>query len=100
MREPAADFEVKDLKYLMIYSFLIHHYNICDALITGCDETNVQFVPTIKRARVPIGQRKVRIIGIGKEKPQITATFCMNALGYLIYMVQLIYMVIQCITNQ
>jgi len=91
MRELPADFEEKDLKYLLIYSFLIHYYDIPDELITGCDETNVQLVPTIKRARAPEGQRKIRVIGIGKDKLQITSTLGACATGDMLDKQQLIF---------
>jgi hypothetical protein len=74
-----------------MYSFLVNHFSIPDELITGVDETNIQFVPTIKRARVPRGTRRIRIIGIGHEKPQITLTIGANATGELLHPTQLIF---------
>ena len=60
-------------------------------LITGGDETNTQFVPSIKRTRCKKGTRKVRIVGVGHEKPQITVTLSATATGDIIFPVQLIF---------
>ena len=58
--------------------------NVPDCLIIGIDETNTQFVPSIKKTRRKRGTRRVRVIGIGHEKPQITVTFGATAEGHLV----------------
>ena len=50
-------------------------------LIVGGDETNTQFAPSVRKTRCPRGTRRVRIVGIGKEKPQITVKISCTAAG-------------------
>jgi len=50
-------------KYTNIYSYFIHKFKIRDEMITGFDETNMQFVPTITRTRARQGARRVRVQG-------------------------------------
>ena len=92
MREDIpAHFECKRSKYLALLSVSIHDYSVPDDLILGIDETNCQFVPSVKRTRAPKGSKRIRIIRIGKEKPQITATFGGTATGEILPNTQLIF---------
>jgi hypothetical protein len=92
MREDIpADFDAKRAKYLAILSVAIHDNNVPDALIMGVDETNVQFVPSVKRTRALKGRKRIRVIGIGKEKAQITCTFGGAVNGELLPRTQLIF---------
>ena len=69
-----ADYEKKVEVFENLLSLAIHKHNVPDELIVGLDETNTQFVPSVKRTRVPTGTKRVRVIGVGHEKPQITTT--------------------------
>ena len=57
----------------------------------GIDETNTQFVPTVTKTRCRKGVKKVRLIGVGMEKPQITTTFGASASGKFVEPAQLIF---------
>ena len=92
MREEIpAMFEAKKSMYISHLSAAIHGNNIPDELIIGIDETNSQFVPSIKRTRAPTGCKRIRIVGIGKEKAQITTTFGATAAGDMLPKTQLIF---------
>ena len=69
----------------------INEHNIPEDLVTGGDETNSQFVPSVDKTRIKKGTRRVRLVGIGKEKPQITVNLSHNAKGEIIKPVQLIF---------
>ena len=85
------DYEEKKDKFMLHLSKVIHEFNVPLELIVNADETNTQFVPTVQRTRCPKGTRRVRIIGIGHEKPQITVTLAVNAVGDIIEPTQLIF---------
>ena len=70
-----ADYDAKRLQYLHILSKTLHNHSIPNSLIAGVDETNAQFVPSVKRTRCRRGTKRVRLVGVGKEKPQNTTTF-------------------------
>jgi hypothetical protein len=57
----------------------------------GCDETNTQFVPEVKRTICGKGVKRVRIVGIGKEKAQVTVTFGGAASGDMLPLTQVIF---------
>ena len=44
------------------------------SLVYGIDETNALLVSRATRQRVKKGTRRVRVIGVGKEKARITVT--------------------------
>ena len=68
----------------------IHDHAVLDPLICNVDETSVQFVPTIAKTRAPQGMRRIKLIGIGKEKAQLTAIGA-SADGRMLPMSQLIF---------
>ena len=86
-----ADYEKKVEVFENLLSLAIHKHNVPDELIVGLDETNTQFVPSVKRTRVPTGTKRVRVIGVGHEKPQITTTIAVSATGNIIEPTQLIF---------
>ena len=47
--ELPEDYDTKKEKYLLLLSSTIRKYNVPNILIVSTDETNTQFVPTIKR---------------------------------------------------
>ena len=89
--ETPKDYEEKKDKFILHLSKAIHDYNIPDSLIVNGDETNTQFVPSVKRTRCAKGTRRVRVIGIGHEKPQITVTISCSAAGNIVEPTQLIF---------
>jgi hypothetical protein len=74
MREIPADFEVKKANYLSVATNIIRQLNIPKQLNYALDETNVMFVSRASRTRSKKGSKRVRLIGIGKDKAQITVT--------------------------
>jgi len=92
MREDLpADFDQKCAKYMAILSVALHDHEVPDELVIGVDETSTQFVPSVKRTKAPKGCKRVRVIGIGKEKAQITTTFGGTASGDMLPNTQLIF---------
>jgi len=89
--EIPADYEAKKEKFELHLSKAIHEHDIPDELVTGGDETNSQFVPSVNKTWIKKGTRRVRLLGIGKEKPQITVNISHNATGDTIKPVQLIF---------
>jgi hypothetical protein len=82
MREELpAKYEEKIRNYQLILSLNIVDHNVPDALILNMDETNTLFVPQIPRTRCLKGTRRVRLIGIGHDKAQVTTTPTVNAEG-------------------
>jgi len=49
-------------------------HKIPSDLVLNIDETAVLFVPQVNRTRVEKGTKRIRCVGIGKDKAQITAT--------------------------
>ena len=92
MREdvPVQYHEKVDM-FTCVLSRNIRDHNIPDALVLNGDETNTQFVPTVKNTRVKKGTRRVRITGVGYEKPQITVTISCTATGKVLEPTQLIF---------
>ena len=75
MREEIpADFDLKEQTYIKVGAKYIAAYDIPAELVYGIDETNALFVSRATRQRVKKGTRRVRAIGVGKEKAQITVT--------------------------
>jgi hypothetical protein len=74
MREAPADLERKDEAYVRVGSQLLAKYNIPPALVIGSDETNTLFVSRANKTRARKGAKKVRLLGVGADKAQITNT--------------------------
>ena len=92
MREELpAKYAEKLLDFKLILSLNIHDHNVPDALILGMDETNTTFVPQISRTRCAKGTRRVRLIGIGHDKAQVTVTPTINADGDIVTPAQVIF---------
>ncbi len=81
MRELPDDFDEKLRSYIDIGAKIIAQYNVPPELVVGCDETNVQLVPRAKRTRAKKGTKRIRVIGVGSEKPQITVTLAITESG-------------------
>ena len=55
------------------------------------DETNAMFVSVPKRTRASKGSKRVRLIGVGQDKSQITVTLAGTETGEMINGVQYIF---------
>jgi len=89
--EIPADYEAKKEQFILHVAKAIKDHNVPDPLIVNIDETNTQFVPSVKRTRCKKGTRRVRIIGVGHEKPQITVTIGAAANGEVVEPTPLIF---------
>ena len=74
MRQLPADFAQKVEDYVRTGAALIQEHKIPPPLVMGVDETNSQFVSEANRTRDEEGAKRVRLLGVGHEKAQITTT--------------------------
>ena len=75
MRESIpADFAAKENEYMSVAAKYIAKYKVHKNLVIGIDETNALFVSRATRQMVKRGAKRVRVIGVGHEKSQITVT--------------------------
>ena len=88
MRERPADFAKKIADYIRIAASIICiaasiicMYGIPPELVIGCDETGCVFVPRSKYTIACKGNKRVRVLGIGKDKEQFTTTIFCTATG-------------------
>lgn len=81
MREIPADFEEKKEKYLKIGAQLIFRYQVPPQLVINGDETAVMLVNRARVTRNTAGAKRVRILGMGEDKAQITATIFVTEAG-------------------
>ena len=92
MREELpAQYEEKVERFKYILSLNIHDHQVPDALILNMDETNTMFVPQIPRTRCKKGTRRVRLVGVGKDKAQVTTSPTVNAEGDVVSPTQIIF---------
>ena len=90
MRELPADFELVRAEYIRVGTFIFAKYNIPPELIINADETAVLLAPRAKQTRYHQGAKRVRVIGVGDDKAQITAMVSITASGDVLDM-QLIF---------
>jgi hypothetical protein len=57
-----------------IHQAIIKQHNIPRALVIGCDETGCIFVPRSKYTAALKGAKKIRLLGVGKDKEQFTVS--------------------------
>ena len=81
MRELPGDFEEKKSNYLRIGAELLFKYKVPPELVINGDETAVQLVSRAKFTRNVPGAKRVRILGIGDDKAQITVTIFVTESG-------------------
>jgi DDE superfamily endonuclease len=81
MRELPADFEAKKALYTKIGAELIYKYKVPPELVLNGDETAVLLVNRAKITRNTKGAKRVKILGIGDDKTQITATIFVAETG-------------------
>jgi hypothetical protein len=92
MREVSPeDYDIMRESYLLVFSKIVKEHEVPDALIINYDETASQLTPSIKRTRCHKSSLKVRVLGHGHEKPQVTAGITVNALGHVVADVHLIF---------
>ena len=84
-------YEEKVLTCKLLLSLNIVNHSVPDAFIVNFDETNTLFVPQISKTRCMKGTRRVRLIGIGHDKAQVTCTPCVNAEGDVVKPTQIIF---------
>ena len=60
---------------------MVEKHKINKYCVGNCDETAVLFVPQIRATKAKKGTRRIRLITVGKEKPQITATILVGSDG-------------------
>ena len=85
MRELPADFENKKAEYLRIGTILLARYNIPPELVVGNDETAALLVNRAKRSFDRSGNKRVRVIGLGSDKAQITITLAITESGEVLH---------------
>lgn len=91
MRELPQEFEQLLAVYLKIASYAVNQHTVPLELVYGLDETNVQFVNNSKKTIDVKGGKRIRVIGVGKEKPQITVTYVVKEDGTVLDLHQLIF---------
>ena len=91
MRILPANFEALEEAFVSVGAQMIHDYKVPPDLVYGQDETNAQFVSRPNRTRAELGAKRVRLLGVGVEKTQITVTFTMKETGHVVELHQLIF---------
>jgi hypothetical protein len=82
MRETIpSEFEAKRESYLRIGGQIFALHDIPRDLWVNVDETSVQLINTANRSRAPAGAKRIRLIGIGKDKATITQTLGISGAG-------------------
>ena len=81
MRELPADFDAKKALYMKIGANLIYKHNVPKELVINGDETAVLLVNRAKVTRSVSGVKRVKILGMGDDKAQITATLFVTEAG-------------------
>ena len=81
MRELPVDFEAKKATYMRIGAELIHRYNVPPELVINGDETEVLLVNRARTTRSAQGVKRVKILGMGDDKAQITTTIFVTESG-------------------
>ena len=79
MREEApANFLEKESTYKKVAAVYVAKHNVPKSLVVGIDETNALLVNRATKQRAQLGAKRVRVIGMGQEKSQITVTLGAN----------------------
>lgn len=72
MRDNPEDFLAKRFEYENVLTMAIARFKVPKELVVNMDETNVQFVPHGKRTRGLKGAKRIKLLGVGKDRAQIT----------------------------
>ena len=91
MRILPANFAVLEEQYISIAAKLVYEHTVPPDLVYGQDETNAQFVSRPNKTRAEKGAKRIRLLGVGAEKPQITVTFTLKENGDVVNMHQMIF---------
>ena len=86
-----SNFGVLEEIYISAAAQMVHEYRLPPDLVYGQDETNAQFVSRPNKMRAGSGAKRVRLLGVGSEKPQITVTFSLKETGEVVGVHQLIF---------
>ena len=91
MRILPANFNALEANYITVASHMVHRHEVPADLVYGLDETNAQFVSRPNKTRAAKGSKRVRLLGVGHEKPQITVTFALKETGDVVELHQMIF---------
>ena len=91
MRILPANFDALEENYITVAIHMVHRHKIPPDLVYGQDETNAQFVSRPNKTRAAKGAKRVRLLGVGHEKPQITVTFALKETGDVVGLHQMIF---------
>ena len=81
MRELPADFVEKRDEYIRIGTNILARFDIPPELVVNADETSSLLAPRAKQTRFKKGAKRVRIVGVGHEKTQLTVTLAITESG-------------------
>lgn len=81
MREKPENLEEKKETFIRIATAVLKENDIPAELVINCDETGFLFVSRANYTYARQGAKRVRLIGVGKEKPQYTATISITESG-------------------
>ena len=84
MRDLPAEFDKKKETYIRIAAKLIRKHNIPADLVHGIDETNALFVSQKNRTMSKRGAKRIRLLGKGSDKAQITVTLGVTEAGLVL----------------
>ena len=75
MRVPGADLDAKVATYMSVLGKEIFQYQVVRGMVVSTDESNAHFAPRATKTLAVRGAKRVRVVGVGAEKPQITVTY-------------------------
>lgn len=81
MREQPDDLAEKRETFTRIATAILRESNVPAELVINCDETGILFISRANYTYALQGAKRVRAIGVGKEKPQYTATLAVTESG-------------------
>jgi DDE superfamily endonuclease len=91
MRILPGNFASLEEQYIVVAAQMICDYKVSADLAYGQDETNAQFVSRPNKTRAEKGSKRIRLLGVGAEKPQITVTFSLEETGEVVGLDQMIF---------
>ena len=75
MRILPANFEALEEAFVSVGAQMIHDYKVPPDLVYGQDETNAQFVSRPKKTRAELGAKRVRLLGVCRDRYPNGLTF-------------------------
>ena len=73
-----SNFEVLEDMYISVAAKMILKHRVPPDLVYGQDEINAQFVSRPNKMKAIGGAKRIRLLGVGSEKPKITVTFTLK----------------------